>query len=1019
MAEEKIKLQLTVEEAMTGDVGRGKVKIDDIAMKFLNIIPGDAIMITGKYPSVAIALPLHYDDYGKQIIRMDGWVRRNTCVSVGEKVDISKANIKDAEHIVIAPVKSNEIFSKNATNLIKQYLQNTRIPLGEGDLLPISIGLGVWKNLVVVQVIPQGFVMCSDYSTIEITYDSKAYSLKKKGAIKGISYEDLGGLKDITRKIREMIELPLKYPEVFKRLGMDPPRGILFYGPPGTGKTLLARAIGNETKAHFISLNGPEIIDKYYGESERKLRDIFKEANEKAPSIIFIDEIDSIAPKREVVRGDVEKRVVAQLLTLMDGLNSEHNVIVIGSTNRQNDIDSALRRPGRFDREIKFPVPNKKGRKEILTIHTRGMPLAKDVSLDEIARLIHGFVGADITALCREAAMTALRRANIFQKIDPERKEIPDGVLKNLYVEKADFLEAMKVVQPSVLRDVLIEKPNIRWMDIGGLEDIKQKLKEMTEWPITHPELFKDVGIMPPKGILIHGPPGTGKTLLAKAVATESEANFIAVNGPELLSMWLGETEKGIREIFRKARESAPCIIFFDEFDSIASARAEDTKVDTARTIIARTTVNQLLTELDGIKELDNVFVIAATNRPDMIDPALRRAGRFDREIKLPVPDVNAIREILAVHTKDMPLAKDVDLNEIAGSIHGFVGADIAALCREAVMSALRRTKIFQKTDIKTKEISKDALKNLYVEKNDFLDATKKISPSVLREVLIEKPNVKWSDIGGLEDIKQRLREMAEWPITHPGSFKNMGISPPKGIMLYGPPGTGKTMLAKAVATESEANFIVINGPELLSMWVGETEKGIREIFKKARQSSPCIIFFDEFDAVASVRTSYVSDTGSISRTIVNQLLTELDGMKPLDEVFVIAATNRLDIIDQALLRPGRLGTKILVYLPDEEARKSIFNVHAGKMPLADDVNIDLLNERADGFTGADIENLCREAGLNALRENMDAKEVMMKHFEDAFRKIAPSIPKNIAEYYQNIDKKMGEKEKDKQNYIL
>jgi len=739
--DEKAKISLIVEEAMTGDVGRGKVRIDDITMKFLNIISGDAVMITGKYPSVAISLPLHYEDYGKQIIRMDGWVRRNTGVSIGEKVALSKADIKDADHIIIAPVKSNETFSKNATNLIKQYLQNTGIPLGEGDLLPISIGLGVWKNLVVVKIIPQGFVMCSDYTIVEITYDSKAYLLKEKGAVKDVSYEDLGGLKNITRKIREMIELPLKYPEVFKRLGIDPPRGILFYGPPGSGKTLLARAIANETKANFICLNGPEIIDKYYGESERKLRDIFKEADEKAPSIIFIDEIDSIAPKREVVRGEVEKRVVAQLLTLMDGLATRNNVVVIGATNRQNDIDSALRRPGRFDREIEFSVPDTAGRKEILTIHTRGMPLSKNIDLDEVARTIHGFVGADIAALCREAAMAALRRSGVLQKIDMETKtsfEIPIDILNNLNIEKEDFLDAMKNVQPSVLR-----------------------------------------------------------------------------------------------------------------------------------------------------------------------------------------------------------------------------------------------------------------------------------------EVLIEKPNIKWSDIGGLEDIKQRLMEMVEWPLTHPESFKNIGISPPKGIILYGPPGTGKTMLAKAVATESEANFIVINGPELLSMWVGETEKGIREIFRKARQSSPCIIFFDEFDAMASVRTSYASDTGGISRTIVNQILTELDGMKPLDEVFVIAATNRLDIIDPALLRPGRLGAKILVHLPDKEARKSIFNVHTKRMPLANDVNIDLLNEKADGFTGADIENLCREAGLNALRENINANIVCMKHFEDAMKKIAPSIPKNVAEYYQNIDNKMSEKEKEKQNYIL
>lgn len=736
--DEKPKTSLIVEEALAGDVGRGKVRIDVTEMRFLNLVSGDHVMITGKHSSVAIVLPLHYDEYGRQIIRMDGWIRRNTGVSIGERVIVSKAEVKDAEHIVIAPTKSNEIFSKNVTGVIKQYLQNAEIPLGEGDVVPISIGLGMWKTFVVVQTVPHGFVVCSEYTTLEITHDPKIHLVKKRGAIKAVSYEDLGGLKDITRKVREMIELPLKYPEVFRKLGIDPPRGILFYGSPGSGKTLLARAIANETKAHFICLNGPEIIDKYYGESERKLRDIFKEAEEKAPSIIFIDEIDSIAPKRDEVRGEVEKRVVAQLLTLMDGLVTKNNIVVIGATNRQNDIDPALRRPGRFDREIEFPVPDVEGRKEILAIHTRGMPLSKNVDLDEIAKALHGFVGADIAALCREAAMAALRRSGILQKIDIESKtdfEIPIEFLNSLTVEKEDFLEAMKNVQPSVLR-----------------------------------------------------------------------------------------------------------------------------------------------------------------------------------------------------------------------------------------------------------------------------------------EVLIERPDVKWSDIGGLEDTKQRLIEMVEWPLTYPEAFKNVGITPPKGIILYGPSGTGKTLLAKAVAAESKANFIAVNGPELLSMWFGETEKGIKEIFRKARQSAPCIIFFDEFDAIASVRTA---DTITAPRTVVNQLLTELDGMRQLDRVFVIAATNRIDIIDPALLRPGRLGTKILVDIPDKEARKSIFKIHTRKMPLHEDVDIDLLNEMAEGFTGADIENLCREAGLNALREDINTKVICMKHFEEAMKKIAPSIPKSLAEYYQHVDRKITGKEKEKQNYIL
>jgi transitional endoplasmic reticulum ATPase len=526
-----------------------------------------------------------------------------------------------------------------------------------------------------------------------------------------VTYEDIGGLEEESKRIREMVEVPLKHPEIFSKLGIEPPKGVLMYGPPGTGKTLLAKAVANESEASFILLNGPDIMSKFYGESEKKIRDIFNEAEKNAPAIIFIDEIDALAPKREESYGEVERRVVSQLLTMMDGLKGRGRVVVIGATNRPDAIDPALRRGGRFDREVQIGVPDKKGRLSILKIHTRNMPLTKDVDLEKYASLTHGFVGADLAALCKEAAMSRLRKIIPGLKLK-EDEPIPQEVLEKLYISDKDFKNALGMVQPSAMREVYIECPNVKWGDIGGMDEVKQNLKEAVEWPLIHPDAFKNMGIRPPRGILLYGPPGTGKTLLAKAVATESQANFIQIKGPELLSKWVGESEKGVRKIFERARQVAPCIIFFDEIDALASRRGYDTG-----TKVGERVLNQLLAEMDGIVELDGVVVIGATNRPDMLDNALLRPGRFDRIVSTTLPDKSSRLEILKIHTKNMPLAKDVNLENLDEKMEGLVGADIEGVCREAAMLALRE-------NISAKE----------VKKKNFEEALRKIKPSVTPE---------------------------------------------------------------------------------------------------------------------------------------------------------------------------------------------------------------------------------------------------------------------------------------------
>ncbi len=667
---------LKVAEAKPRDVGRGIARMDPALMEILNISTGDIIMIEGKNSTAAIVWPGYSEDSNRGIIRIDGNIRRNAGVGIDDKVAVKKVNASDAKKVTFAPTQPLKIMG--GEDYLNQLLEG-RV-LTKGDAVEINV-MGRKIDLVVMSYSPSAAAVIMQRNT-EVKISEKPV---KEGSLKvpKVSYEDIGGLEDVVKKVREMIELPLRHPELFDRLGVEAPKGVLLHGPPGTGKTLLAKAVASETNANFYSIGGPEIMSKFYGESEERLREIFKEAEENAPAIIFIDEIDSIAPKRDEVSGETERRIVAQLLATMDGLESRGKVVVIGATNRPHALDPALRRPGRFDREIEIGIPDRKGRLEILSIHTRGMPLADDVKLEEFAELTHGYAGADLAALSKEAAMRSLRR--VIPDLDLEVDTIPAEVLNSLKVTKDDFMSALREMQPSTLREVLIETPNVKWDDIGGLNDAKQELKEAVEWPMTYGPMFEHMGAEPPRGILLYGPPGTGKTLLAKAVATESQANFISVKGPEFLSKWVGESEKAVRETFRKARQAAPCVIFFDEIDAITPTRGSgfDSKV-TERVI------SQILTEIDGLESLHNVTVIAATNRPDIIDPALLRPGRFDRMVYVPTPEKEARKNIFGIHTREKPLADDVDMDKLADVTEGFTGADIAAVCNEGVMLAIR-----------------------------------------------------------------------------------------------------------------------------------------------------------------------------------------------------------------------------------------------------------------------------------------------------------------------------------------
>ncbi len=713
---------LKVAEALSQrEIGQGIARIDPNVMSELGLNERDIIEINGSKKTAAIVLPSQ-TDIGLGVIRIDGLVRKNSGATIGGEVTIKKAKAVEAKKVVLAPTEDNIRVQGDVRSLfqgkvmmkgdiigsqIRAPRPNTGFNSLFDELMDFTPAMREIR-FAVLSTQPGGITVVGQNTEVEL-HESPVDVSKLEGVtnLVDVSYEDIGGLKEEVKKVREMIEIPLKRPELFEKLGIAPPKGVLMHGPPGTGKTLLAKAVASESDAHFILINGPEIMSKYVGGSEENLREYFEEAEANSPSIIFIDELDAIAPKREETNGEAERRTVAQLLTLMDGLKSRGQVVVIGATNRPDSLDPALRRPGRFDREIEIGVPDADERREILEIHTRNMPIEEDVDLNKLANTTHGFVGADLESLCKEAAMRVVRR--ILPEIRNDDEEIPEEVLKKIIVTKDDFKSALKEIQPSALREVLVQVPDVKWDDVGGLDDAKQELKEAIEWPLKYPDNFQKLGIKPPKGVILYGIPGTGKTLLAKAVAHESEANFISIKGPELLSKWVGESEKGVREVFRKAKQTAPTVIFFDEIDSIASTRSGND----GDSGVTKRVVNQLLTEMDGLEELEDVAIIAATNRPDIIDPGLMRPGRFDRHIKVDTPSEEARLAIFEVHTKDMPLASDVNLKKLAKATDGYVGADIEAVCREAAMLTLRN-------DMESSEIP-----NKY-----FKEAIEKVKPA-------------------------------------------------------------------------------------------------------------------------------------------------------------------------------------------------------------------------------------------------------------------------------------------------
>ncbi|MDP6325390.1 MAG: CDC48 family AAA ATPase [Candidatus Thalassarchaeaceae archaeon] len=723
-------LSLRVAKAIPSDVGHGRARVpfdNDLGLK-----PGDVIEISGERNTAAIVWRCRPEDANLGVIRIDGIIRKNAGVSLGDRVTIKKVETNECERLVLSPVMAKQQkvkFGSGIEGFARRGLNKRPVVAGDRIFIPGMTLFAEALPFAIVSTKPKGIVRV--LPDTEIVIKEEMVEDEEHGEVSSIMYEDIGGLGDQLLKVREMIELPLKHPILFRRLGIDPPKGVLLHGPPGTGKTMIAKAVANETNAHFTSINGPEIISKYYGESEKQLREIFDEAASNAPAIIFVDELDSIAPKREDVSGEVERRVVAQLLTLMDGMQGRDNVVVIGATNRPDAIDQALRRPGRFDRELEIGVPDKNGRREIVNIHTRGMPIADDFDMDWILENSYGFVGADIMSLTREAAMKALRR--YLPEIDLDQDEIPPEVLEKMEVQMNDFRIAIRDIEPSALREIYVEIPEVSWDDVGGLDEVKERLKESVEWPLTMPDRFEHFGIKPPRGIVLFGAPGTGKTLIAKAIAHEAKANFITVKGPELISKWVGESEKAIREVFKKAKQSSPSIIFLDEFESIAGARTSNSGEGSD---VSNRVVNQLLSSMDGVESMEGVIIIAATNRPEMIDPALLRSGRFERVMHIPPPDHASLRKILKIHAKDMPLGK-FDLESLADNMQNFTGADVEAVCREAALIAMRAER-------------------KSVAKKHFEEAIARVRPTITPEMLEYYSKLESRLTSGLESIRRK-----------------------------------------------------------------------------------------------------------------------------------------------------------------------------------------------------------------------------------------------------------------------
>jgi transitional endoplasmic reticulum ATPase len=887
MTEKMVKLK--VAEAVQDDVNKGIVRVDSNFMYQIEAKPGDIVLIKGERETVGIVDRAYPGDIGLNIIRMDGIIRRNAKTGIGESVEVKKADIKEAKKVTIAPAQKGVVI-RASPNIFKQGLLGRAVVKGDivslggtrrrrsamtdnpffNDIFSMMddnmSGFGFSDlKFIVASTDPKMPVIITEQT--EVIFNPEAVEMKEEKVLE-VTYEDIGGLDEEIKKIREMVELPLKHPEIFEQLGIEPPKGVLLHGPPGTGKTLLAKAVANETNSNFILINGPEIMSKFYGQSEANLRKKFEDAEKNAPSIIFFDEVDAIAPKREDTHGEVERRVVAQLLANMDGLQSRGKVVVIAATNRPDDIDPALRRPGRFDRELEIGVPSKESRLAVLKIHTRNMPILGEFNVKNALSIINAEIEKSTRKHDKENSEKA-EKAHVSS--DKQKKVRSDKGIDALQALKQSDPDAYSELMSSVVSALLEIETSV---EIWNAEDPAQKYNELSK----------------------------------------------KQNG----------------EAYRVLGELIEAKIIKKEFYNL-------------------------------------------------------------------------------VRLKDVPNL----LAEIAGITYGFVGADLSSLAKEAAMNVLRRIL----PDIKLKEdepIPKEVLEKLKITKQDFKEALKVVRPSAMREVLVEIPNIKWDDVGGLEEVKQELKEAVEWPLKYPQAFKRLGVRPPRGILLYGAPGTGKTLLAKAVANESQANFILVKGPEMLSKWVGESERAVRKIFKKARQTAPTIIFFDEIDSIAPRRG--LSQDNNVAERVVNQLLTEIDGLEELNDVVVIAATNRPDIIDTGLLRPGRFDRIVQTPVPDERGREIIFKIHTEDMPLKG-VDLKALAKDTEGYAGADIEAVCREAAILALRDNIEAKEVTKKYFQKALEKVQPSATEEIKKSYDELKKmftsaKGREFQKEKPNYF-